>query len=280
MTRAEKRLILTWAKLRRRFGGGEWERSVKSRFLKEVPQHLVVNLGADEDDSGSEVDLTAERWDVQRDARRNLYNGKSYNSVQNVQNFFRDRGNTSTLRPTSAPAPSWSRPPAAQPAPSDDRMPWDDVPTIQRDRPLPKPLAQQPAARPPATAPRPPATSPRPPAPQQGGLFGNLSETAPRAAASPVSPRPPAATPRPPAQAVRPPAPPVAPQRSFGRPPAFTPPAPTGKRANREGTVVEHPKYGKGTIVRREGDGDDAKLVVMFQRHGMKKLVEKFAGLK
>jgi DNA helicase-2/ATP-dependent DNA helicase PcrA len=35
-----------------------------------------------------------------------------------------------------------------------------------------------------------------------------------------------------------------------------------------------------GTIVRREGEGDDAKIVVIFQRHGMKKLVEKYAGLK
>jgi DNA helicase-2/ATP-dependent DNA helicase PcrA len=32
--------------------------------------------------------------------------------------------------------------------------------------------------------------------------------------------------------------------------------------------------------VRREGDGDDAKIVVVFQRYGMKKLVEKYAGLK
>jgi DNA helicase-2/ATP-dependent DNA helicase PcrA len=55
------------------------------------------------------------------------------------------------------------------------------------------------------------------------------------------------------------------------------PPAP--KQPPRTGTVVEHPKYGKGTIVRREGDGDNAKLVVIFQHHGMKKLVEKYAGL-
>jgi DNA helicase-2/ATP-dependent DNA helicase PcrA len=47
----------------------------------------------------------------------------------------------------------------------------------------------------------------------------------------------------------------------------------------RTGTVVEHPKYGKGTIVRREGEGDDAKITVIFQRHGMKKLIEKYAGL-
>jgi DNA helicase-2/ATP-dependent DNA helicase PcrA len=55
---------------------------------------------------------------------------------------------------------------------------------------------------------------------------------------------------------------------------------PLPRRPAATGTVVEHPKYGKGTIVRREGDGDDAKLVVIFQRHGMKKLVEKYAGLK
>jgi DNA helicase-2/ATP-dependent DNA helicase PcrA len=52
------------------------------------------------------------------------------------------------------------------------------------------------------------------------------------------------------------------------------------KRPAQTGTVVEHPKYGTGTIVRREGDGDGAKIVVSFQRHGLKKLVEKYAGLK
>jgi DNA helicase-2/ATP-dependent DNA helicase PcrA len=54
---------------------------------------------------------------------------------------------------------------------------------------------------------------------------------------------------------------------------------PPPKQPARTGTVVEHPKYGKGTIVRREGDGDNAKLVVIFQHHGIKKLVEKYAGL-
>ena len=39
-------------------------------------------------------------------------------------------------------------------------------------------------------------------------------------------------------------------------------------------------KYGTGTVVRREGDGDDAKITVNFPRFGLKKLVEKYAGLK
>src|SRR6185369_8649485 len=45
MTRARKRLILTWAKYRRRFGGGEQERSTPSYFLSEVPESLIMNLG-------------------------------------------------------------------------------------------------------------------------------------------------------------------------------------------------------------------------------------------
>jgi len=44
--------------------------------------------------------------------------------------------------------------------------------------------------------------------------------------------------------------------------------------------TVEHPKYGKGTVVRRAGEGDDAKITVSFPRFGLKKLVEKYATLK
>jgi len=48
----------------------------------------------------------------------------------------------------------------------------------------------------------------------------------------------------------------------------------------RKGQRVSHAKYGEGTILMREGDGPDAKLTVMFQRHGMKKMVEKYANLR
>ena len=183
MTRAEKRLVLSWAKWRRRFGGGEQERSLKSRFLGEVPSNLTISLGVDDGESDvPQVDLTAERWSVRESAKRNLYTGKTYNSVANVQQFFKDRGVNTPLRPAAPPA------------------------------------QQRPAAQ------------------------------------SPV--------------------PPVKPRVELPK----APPAP--KRPAQTGTVVEHPKYGLGTIVRREGDGDDAKLVVVFQRYGMKKLVEKYAGLK
>ena len=48
----------------------------------------------------------------------------------------------------------------------------------------------------------------------------------------------------------------------------------------KKGQRVRHSKYGEGTILMREGDGEDAKLTVLFSNHGMKKLMEKFANLK
>jgi DNA helicase-2/ATP-dependent DNA helicase PcrA len=179
MTRARKRLILTWAKYRRRFGGGEQERSTPSWFLSEVPEHLIQNLGP-QDDPG-EVDLYGERHEVRQSARRNTFTGKTYNSLDNISQFFGERG-----MPFNGP-----------------RLP---------------------------TAPHPPGT--------------------------PALPRPPT------------PAKPL---------PAAPPPV---RRGARPGTVVDHPKYGTGTVVRREGEGEDAKITVNFPRFGLKKLVEKYAGLK
>jgi DNA helicase-2/ATP-dependent DNA helicase PcrA len=57
-------------------------------------------------------------------------------------------------------------------------------------------------------------------------------------------------------------------------------PEPTGKTGFKQGTRVRHPKYGEGTVFRREGDGEDAKITVQFQQYGVKKLVEKFAQLE
>jgi DNA helicase-2/ATP-dependent DNA helicase PcrA len=202
MTRAEKRLVMTWARYRRRFGGGEQERTLPSRFLKEVPENLVIRIGAEEDDDTPQVNLTAERWQVRQDSRKNLYTGKTYNSVENVAQFFKERGipvkQPIQVGPQLVPKPA----PVARPAPS------AAVPAGQR------------------------------------GLFTD-------SVVPPVQPR-----------TILPKSPPPA------------------KQPGRTGTLVEHPKYGTGTIVRREGEGDDAKVTVIFQRYGMKKLVEKYAGLK
>jgi DNA helicase-2/ATP-dependent DNA helicase PcrA len=182
MTRARKRLVLTWARYRRRFGGGEQERSIPSGFLSEVPEHLILNLGPR--DEPGEIDLTGERYEARQSARRNTFTGKTYNSVSNIQEYFGQRG-----MQFNGP-----RPPAQQPAPGTRGGP-----------PLPRP---------------PVPTKPLPTAP------------------------------------------------------------PAARKVARTGMTVEHPKYGTGTVVRREGEGEDAKITVNFPRFGLKKLVEKYAGLK
>ncbi len=48
----------------------------------------------------------------------------------------------------------------------------------------------------------------------------------------------------------------------------------------RAGQRIHHPKYGSGIILRREGEGDDAKLTVSFPQHGVKKLIQKYATLR
>jgi DNA helicase II / ATP-dependent DNA helicase PcrA len=55
---------------------------------------------------------------------------------------------------------------------------------------------------------------------------------------------------------------------------------PTGRRGFRPGQKVRHPKYGEGTVYRREGEGEQAKITVQFPRFGLKKLVEKYAQLE
>jgi len=183
MTRARARLILTWSRYRRRFGGGDPERSIPSQFLREVPEHLIQNLGVR--DEPGEVDLTGERHDVRQAARRNTFTGKTYNSLDNISQFFGDRGKSFN------PSPRQGQPPIAGPQP------------------------QLPMANPPAQTAK-PVTSP----------------------AAPV------------------------------------------RRGARAGMMVEHPKYGTGTVVKREGEGEDAKITVNFPGFGLKKLVEKYAGLK
>ena len=62
--------------------------------------------------------------------------------------------------------------------------------------------------------------------------------------------------------------------------PKLLPEEPAGKRGFRPGQKVKHPKYGEGTVYRREGDGEDAKITVQFPRFGLKKLVERYAQLE
>jgi DNA helicase-2/ATP-dependent DNA helicase PcrA len=79
-------------------------------------------------------------------------------------------------------------------------------------------------------------------------------------------------------------------QAGMGKPGAFPRPAmniaPNGASGLKKGQRVMHAKYGEGTVLLREGaaategGGEDAKLTVLFERHGIKKLMEKFANLR
>src|SRR5579863_10289223 len=169
MTRAEKRLYLSWARYRRRFGGGQPEQSIPSRFLKEVPANLLQPVRA-AGSVGSQryVDLYAEQHEVRETVKRTLYTGKTHNSVENIRQFF-----------------------------------------------------SEPGAR------------------------GQSREASPKAAA---------------------------PQRPVAPPPK--------QKKTGLGSTIEHSKYGRGTIVKVEGSGEDAKVTVSFPGQGLKKLVAKFAGIK
>ncbi|HTM87343.1 MAG TPA: UvrD-helicase domain-containing protein [Terriglobales bacterium] len=67
--------------------------------------------------------------------------------------------------------------------------------------------------------------------------------------------------------------------KKFSRPKVEVPP-PSGARGFRPGQRVRHPKYGEGTVYKREGEGEEAKITVQFPRFGLKKLVEKYAQLE
>jgi DNA helicase-2/ATP-dependent DNA helicase PcrA len=167
MTRAQKRLVLTWARERRRFGGGMAEPCIPSRFLSEIPREFTERLrGAAP--AAREFDLYADRHIVREAARKNTYTGKTYNSLENISEFFAARG---------------------------------------------------------------------------------LGKNFP-AQAEPVKPAPKA--PKPPAR-----------REKFA-----------------VGSTIVNPRFGRGTIVRREGEGDDTKLTVSFPGYGLRKIIQKYAELK
>jgi len=55
---------------------------------------------------------------------------------------------------------------------------------------------------------------------------------------------------------------------------------PRGSGRWKLGAQVRHPKFGLGTILNCEGEGEDAKLTVSFPGYGQKKFVERYAALE
>jgi DNA helicase-2/ATP-dependent DNA helicase PcrA len=171
MTRAMDTLILSRARYRRRYGTDMPEASVPSRFLEEVPEELLQDLGSPRRASQVSIDYGSSRHYAYEDEdqrpqhgrrntpQRNSYSGPTYNSIDNIAEFFASRG------------------------------------------------------------------------------------------------------------------------KKFTRP-KIEVTAPAGRTGFRPGQRVRHPKYGEGTVYKREGDGEDAKITVQFPRYGLKKLVEKYAQLE
>src|SRR5205809_1013239 len=116
MTRAMDTLVLTRAVYRRRYGTDLPEASVPSRFLEEVPAELMENLGTPRRARVSGGDSRARATAVHgergtghyayededqsvswagRNHRRSQtpsYSGKTYNSIDNIAEFFASRG--------------------------------------------------------------------------------------------------------------------------------------------------------------------------------------------
>jgi len=73
---------------------------------------------------------------------------------------------------------------------------------------------------------------------------------------------------------------PKAETRPVGSVPLNKKEVPTDPRSLVAGSHVRHEKYGRGLVLRREGNGDNVKLTISFPGFGQKKLIEKFAKLQ
>jgi DNA helicase-2/ATP-dependent DNA helicase PcrA len=115
MTRAMDSLIVTRAVYRRRYGTDLPEASVPSRFLDEIPSHLLEELGtASRSRSASraapptqnqpgethyayEDEDQSANWAVRNKQRKVVPPVKTYNSIDNIAEFFASRGKKFSL---------------------------------------------------------------------------------------------------------------------------------------------------------------------------------------
>jgi DNA helicase-2/ATP-dependent DNA helicase PcrA len=143
MTRAMDSLILSRAVYRRRYGTDLPEASVPSRFLEEVPANLVEEIGGskrrawmgaypaqgartaasapnrksryDDEHTSShysyeDEDQSEANWVRERAERaKPTYSGKSYNSIDNIAEFFASRGKKFNLPKTVVEEPKGKR---------------------------------------------------------------------------------------------------------------------------------------------------------------------------
>ena len=124
MTRAMDTLVLSWARYRRRYGTDMPEASVPSRFLEEVPPQLIEDIGSPGAGRGRAASIYAgegygrsrtgmsashgyddgdRHYDYENEDQRPQYGrqqqqskrssgGSTYNSIDNIAEFFASRG--------------------------------------------------------------------------------------------------------------------------------------------------------------------------------------------
>jgi DNA helicase-2/ATP-dependent DNA helicase PcrA len=122
MTRAMDQLVLTRASYRRRYGTDMPEASVPSRFLEEVPRELLEDLGSPrsrhyEERRDQEYAHETHEYDFDQRPRRNgssggrrsSYAGPTYNSIENIAEFFASRGKKFTRPKVEVPEPTGKR---------------------------------------------------------------------------------------------------------------------------------------------------------------------------
>jgi DNA helicase II / ATP-dependent DNA helicase PcrA len=226
MTRAMNTLILTRAHYRRRYGNDAPEMSVPSRFLEEVPNQLVENLGGRSPawSTQSYSSRASGYGPARRPSQFSEFADQHYNYEDESQESAgaagsgakSSGGKSGSSKPFVASWMTAKAKPAAASVPSAGKAESADTPDARSIDNIAR-------------------------------FFGGKG-----------------GAPKPGAMAR----------------PAMDIPAPTGAANLQKGQRVRHTKYGEGTILMREGDGEDAKLTVMFNRHGMKKLIEKFANLQ
>ena len=211
MTRAMDTLVITRARYRRRYGSDMPEASIASRFLEEVPTHLMEDLGsppARPQFSGSQ------------------FSGSAYSTPYPQ----RDRFGRAVAHETDPSARHYSYEDEDQTAPTAAASATTKF-SSTRIAPGSRPITNS------------------------SGSIDNIASFFAGRGQKIVSAQRPSR-------------------------PKLEIPEPTGKTGLKKGARVRHPKYGEGTVFQREGDGDDAKITVQFQQHGVKKLVEKFAQLE
>ncbi|MGB6973203.1 MAG: UvrD-helicase domain-containing protein [Terracidiphilus sp.] len=264
MTRAMNALILTRAHYRRRYGNDAPEMSIPSRFLEEVPNQLVQNLtGRSPGSLRTGLRPWGEAWSTPPYGIGASRSGRYGSSGRNAGRNASDDAGGEIAGET-------------QERPYNYEDESQEIPRASGGQSASRTRSGQPfAASKPFVA-----SWMKPPA----------SGAAHHSGSSPEAPAPP--------DAHSPDARSSDPQsidniaRFFGgqggahpagrgfHPKPVQPEGPTGATGLKKGQRVRHAKYGEGTVLFREGDGDNAKVTVLFTRHGMKKLMEKFANLQ